>query len=99
MDKKKIFVGNLPWSIDSAGLGDLFSTYGKIVDAVIISNKMTGQSRGFGFVTFETEEAAEKAIAEMNNKDIEGRNIVVNIAKKREERTSSSNRGGYRKRY
>jgi len=98
MDKKKIFVGNLPWSIDSASLGDLFSAYGKIVDAVIISNRMTGRSRGFGFVTFETEEAAEKAVAEMNNKDIEGRSIVVNIAKKREER-SNTDRGGYRKRY
>jgi len=98
MDKKKIFVGNLPWSIDSAGLGDLFSSFGKIVDAVIISDRMTGRSRGFGFVTFETEEAAEKAVAEMNNKDIDGRNIVVNVAKKREER-SNSDRGGYRKRY
>lgn len=92
MDKKKLFVGSLPWSMSGQSLQDLFSSYGDIVEAIIISDSMSGRSKGFGFVTFATEEAAQKAQSEMDGKDIEGRKIVVNFAKPREER---SDRGGY----
>lgn len=86
MDKKKLFVGGLPWSMSGHSLKDLFAQYGEIIDAVIISDRATGRSKGFGFVTFAKEEDAEKARQEMSGKDIEGRNIIVNTAKPREEK-------------
>ena len=85
MDPKKIFVGSLPWSIASEGLRELFAEFGDIVDAVVITNRDTGQSKGFGFVTFATEDSAQKAL-EKNGAEVEGRTIVVNIAKPKEER-------------
>lgn len=91
MDNKKLYVGNLPWSMSGDSLRDLFSEFGEVVEAVIISDRMTGRSKGFGFVTFATEEAAKAATEAMNEKDLEGRKIVVNVAKPREERT-----GGFR---
>lgn len=81
MDNKKLFVGNLPWSLSSHSLKELFAAFGEIVDSVIISDRATGRSKGFGFVTFADEESAKKAEAEMNGKEIEGRAIVVNVAK------------------
>ena len=92
MDKKKLYVGNLPWSIEDAGLKDLFAQYGEVVEAVVIKDRYSGRSKGFGFVTFATEEAAAQAEAEMAGKDMEGRKIVVNVAKPRENRTGG---GGY----
>ena len=91
MDKKKLFVGNLPWSVNNDSLREMFAAYGEVVEAVIISDRYTGRSKGFGFVTFANEADAEKAAAEMANKEIEGRKIVVNVAKPREDR---GNRGG-----
>lgn len=95
MDQKKIFVGSLPWAITSDMLRDLFAEYGEIVDAVVISDRMTGRSKGFGFVTFATEESAQKSL-EKNGQDVEGRAIVVNIAKPREERPRRDFGGGGR---
>jgi RNA recognition motif-containing protein len=86
MDKKKLFIGSLPWSINTDGLKELFAPYGEIVDAVVILDRATGRSRGFGFVTFAKEEDAEKAKSEMNGKDVEGRAIIVNTARQREDR-------------
>ena len=83
---KKIYVGNLPFSITLDRLKELFSPYGQIEDAIVMANKFTGISRGFGFVTFVNDGDAEKAIAEMNNKNIEGRELKVNEAKPLEER-------------
>lgn len=94
MDKKKLYVGNLPWSIEDAGLKDLFAQYGEVVEAVVIKDKYSGRSKGFGFVTFGTEEAASAAEAAMNGKDIEGRAMVVNVARPREERPRGGG-GGY----
>lgn len=93
MDKKKLYVGNLPWSMDDAKLRDLFAAYGEITEAVIIKDRYSGRSKGFGFVTFATEEAAAQAEAEVNGKDLEGRKAVVNVAKPREERPRTG--GGY----
>ena len=81
---KKLFVGNLPYSITDQKLEELFSAYNPI-SANVIMDKMTHRSRGFGFV--EVEDAnAEGAIAEMNGKDLDGRALVVNEARPREER-------------
>lgn len=93
MDKKKLYVGNLPWSMTNDGLKELFASYGEVVEAVVITDRMSGRSKGFGFVTFADEAAAEKAAAEMSGKTVEERQIVVNVARPREERPAG---GGYR---
>lgn len=99
MDKKKLYVGNLPWTLTNDTLKDLFTAMGEITEAVIITDRMSGRSKGFGFVTFANEADAEKAVAEMNGKDIEGRKIVVNVARPREERPAGAGgfRGGFRR--
>jgi len=83
---KKIYVGNLPFSVTLERLKELFSPYGEIEDAIVMANKFTGRSRGFGFVTFVNDADADKALAEMNNKAIEGRELKVKEAKPLEER-------------
>ena len=82
----KVYVGNLPFSVDLDKLKELFSSYGEIEEAVVISDKFSGRSKGFGFVTFKDDAAAQKAIAEMNEKEIEGRNLKVNEARPMEPR-------------
>ena len=83
---KKIYVGNLPFSVTLERLKELFSPYGQIEDAIVMANKYTGRSRGFGFVTFANEADADKALAEMNNKNVEGRELKVKEARPLEER-------------
>ena len=80
-EKMKVYVGNLPFSVDDEGLKKLFDSYGEIEEANVIQNKFSGRSKGFGFVTFKNEENAKKAIEEMNEKEVEGRKLVVNEAK------------------
>lgn len=92
MDKKKLYVGNLPWSINDQSLKELFSQFGEVTEAVVISDRATGRSKGFGFVTFANEADAERAVAEMEGKEIENRKVIVNVARPREERP---NRGGF----
>jgi RNA recognition motif-containing protein len=77
----KVYVGNLPWSVDSNKLKDMFSVFGDVTEATVIMDKFSGRSKGFGFVTFANKEDAEKAISEMNEKEVEGRNLKVNEAK------------------
>jgi len=77
----KVYVGNLPYSIDEEKLKELFSSYGEVGEVTVIKDKFSGRSKGFGFVTLEDDEAAKKAIEEMNDKDIEGRKLKVNEAK------------------
>ena len=77
----KIFVGNLPFDFSNTEMKELFASYGEVTEATVIMNKMTGRSKGFGFVTFTSDEAAAKAIAEMNEKEVGGRKIQVNEAK------------------
>jgi cold-inducible RNA-binding protein len=95
MDKNKLFVGSLPWSVNNDSLRELFAQYGEITDAVVISDRDTGRSKGFGFVTFATEESAKNAL-EMDGKEVEGRTIVVNVAKPRENRGGGGG-GGFRR--
>ncbi|MGB9883130.1 MAG: RNA recognition motif domain-containing protein [Microgenomates group bacterium] len=97
MDKKKLYVGNLPWAINNDSLKELFVPYGEVVEAVVITDRMSGRSKGFGFVTFTDEEAAEKAASEMNGKTVSERQIVVNVARPREERPAGGFRGGFRR--
>jgi len=83
---KKIYVGNLPFSVTLERFKELFSPYGEIEDAIVMTNKFTGRSRGFGFITFVNEADAEKALAEMNNKKVEGRELKVKEARPLEEK-------------
>ena len=92
MDNKKLFVGNLPWGINNDSLRELFASVGEVVEAMVITDRMSGRSKGFGFVTFATEEAAQAAIQQLNEKEIEGRKIIVNVARPKEERRD----GGFR---
>ena len=77
----KIYVGNLPYNIGNKELAELFASYGEVAEATVIMDKFSGRSKGFGFVTINDDEAAAKAISEMNGKEIEGREIKVNEAK------------------
>jgi len=78
---KRIYVGNLPWGVDKAKFEELFSPFGEIEEALVISDKHTGRSRGFGFVTYKNDADADKAIEGMNEKEVEGRKIVVKEAR------------------
>lgn len=82
---KKLYVGNLPWSIDDAGLSGLFSKYPSVTSAFVLKDKMTNRSRGFGFVEFSDDGEADKAVTEMNDMDVEGRKLVVNQARPMED--------------
>ena len=77
----KVYVGNLPFSVDDNGLKQIFEPYGEIEEAIVITNKFSGKSKGFGFVTFKEDSDAKKAISEMNSKEVEGRPLRVNEAK------------------
>lgn len=83
----KIYVGNLPWSIDENGLKDLFSSY-PVDEVSLIKDKFSGRSKGFGFVTISNDEDAQKAISEFGDKEIEGRKLKVSEAKPMEARSS-----------
>ena len=76
----KLYVGNLPWSIDENGLKELFADY-TVEEVNLIKDRYSGRSKGFGFVTIADDEAAAKAISEMNEKEIEGRKLTVSEAK------------------
>jgi len=77
----KVYVGNLPYKVDDRALKEMFSEYGEVTEAVVISDKYSGRSKGFGFVTFANDEDAKKAIEAMNGKDMEGRELKVNEAR------------------
>jgi cold-inducible RNA-binding protein len=82
----KVYVGNLPFSVDQAALKGMFEEFGEITEAVVISDKFSGRSKGFGFVTFASDEEAQKAVAAMNEKEVEGRALKVNEARPMEPR-------------
>lgn len=78
---KRLYVGNLPFSVNSEKLKEIFSVYGNIEEATVVSFKDSGKSKGFGFVTLSDDAQGEKAKTEMNGKEVEGRKIFVNEAK------------------
>ena len=96
---KKLYVGNLSYNTNQQTLGDLFAQAGTVVSSAVIMDKMTGRSKGFGFVEMTTEEEAQKAIEMFNGKDVDGRNLTVNEAKPMEPRTGDrgGDRGGDRR--
>lgn len=81
----KIYVGNLPFSVDEAGLKELFASYNP-EEVNLIQDNYSGRSKGFGFVTIPDDEAAKKAISDMHEKEVEGRKLTVNEAKPKEDR-------------
>lgn len=93
---KRLYVGGLPYSIDNAQLEEIFGKIGKVVSAIVIMDRNTGQSKGFGFVEMENDADADKAITELNGKKLadSDRTIMVNVARPREERPRFDNRGG-----
>ncbi len=93
---KKLFVGSLAWATDSSGLRAAFERFGDIEEAQVISDRETGRSRGFGFVTFTEEGVTQNAISEMNGSDLDGRPIVVNEARDQAPRSGGGGGGGYR---
>jgi RNA recognition motif-containing protein len=82
----KLYVGNLPYSTKDDSLAALFAAYGEVVSSSIISDRNTGRSKGFGFVELADDSAAQAAIKDMNGKEIEGRKIIVSVARPMEER-------------
>ena len=90
-----IYVGNLPYSVNADELRNVFTAYGEVADAKVISDKYSGRSKGFGFVQMPNENQAEQAIEQLNDSDLHGRNIKVNQARPRQ----NNDRGGRRDRY
>ena len=86
MQKNKLFVGSLPYSMRDEDLEKLFAEHGKVTSAVVIMDRATNRSKGFGFVEFETDEEAQAAQKALHESEVEGRKIVVNEARPREER-------------
>jgi len=84
---QKIYVGNLNYATTEEGLSNLFGAYGEVVSAAVIKDKFTNRSKGFGFVEMADESAAQNAIAELNEKEFEGRRLRVNVAQEKPRRT------------
>jgi RNA recognition motif-containing protein len=82
----KLYVGNLAFETTANDLQDLFEQQGQVTEVNLINDRMTGRSRGFGFVTMANKEAAQTAIAAVNGKQLHGRTLTVNEARAREER-------------
>lgn len=91
--EKKLYVGGLSYTTTETGLRDAFSQAGEVVSATVITDKMSGRSRGFGFVEMATEEDAQKAIEMWNGKELDGRTLMVNEAKPMADRPRRS--GGF----
>ena len=89
--KKRIYVGNLSYSTTGEQLNEMFSAHGEVVEANLITDRNTGNSKGFGFIEMASEEDVAKAIEALNESEVDGRTIVVNEAK---ERVSRPARGG-----
>ena len=86
MNSKKLYVGGLPYSISDTQLEELFSAHGTVESARVITDRMTGRSRGFGFVEMANQNEAEAAMTELNGSQLEGRTLTVNEARQKENR-------------
>lgn len=92
----KLFVGGLAWATTDEGLKTAFGAFGEVVDAKVITDRETGRSRGFGFVTFADDQAGEDAIAGMDGRELDGRTVNVNEARERAPRGGGGGGGGFR---
>lgn len=90
----KLYVGGLAYSVTDEELEQAFAEQGQVLSAVVIKDKFSGQSKGFGFVEMSDEKAGQSAIDNMNGKEIKGRTVTVNQARPREDRGPRDNRGG-----
>ena len=96
---KKLYVGGLSWNTDESGLRATFEQYGELDEVKIISDRNTGRSRGFGFVTFADRDSADQAISALDGQQLDGRSITVNEARERGDSRGGGGgggRGGYR---
>ncbi len=91
-----IYVGNLSWSMSDGDLSNLFTQFGSVTSAKILKDKVSGRSKGFGFVEMETDEEANNAIANLNETEIQGRKIIVNQSQPRP--AGEGGGGGFKKR-
>jgi RNA recognition motif-containing protein len=91
----KLYVGNLGYSVDSKALERLFSNHGSVESAAVITDRGTGQSKGFGFVEMGSKDSAQAAISALNGTEHDGRALTVNLARPREERPRGGNSGGW----
>jgi RNA recognition motif-containing protein len=93
---KRLYVGNLSYSVDSSSLEQMFAQYGTVTSAEVISDRESGRSKGFGFIEMGSDDEAQAAITGLNGKEEGGRTLTVNEAKPREERSGGGGgRGGY----
>ena len=92
---QKLFVGGLSFNTTSDSLREFFSQSGAVVSANVITDQFSGRSKGFGFVEMESSEQAQHAIAQLNGRELDGRQITVEIAKPKTEGRRDSGRGGY----
>jgi len=83
---KKLFVGNIDWNATDADLSELFAQHGAVEEAVIVKDKFSGRSKGFGFVTFTNDDDADKALSELNGYELKGRALAVKVANPPSER-------------
>lgn len=93
----KLFVGGLPYSVTSQSLEDLFKKFGQVNSAIIITDKFSGQSKGFGFIEMANDIEAQKAISELNGTSLENRTLGVSVARPREDKRSNDSRSFYHK--
>lgn len=92
-----IYVGNLPYNVVEEDLREIFEEYGEVASVKIISDKLTGRSKGFGFVEMDEDKEAKKAIEELNNAELSGRNIKVNESRPKTNDTRGGGGGGNRR--
>jgi len=91
----KLYVGNLSYETTENSLQEAFASHGTVLETHLMVDRETGRARGFGFVTMNTDEEAQKAIAGLNDSSLHGRNITVNVARPKTERAGSSSSRGY----
>lgn len=98
VNSKKLFVGNLSWNLTSDDLREVFGEFGTVEEAIVLTDKFSGRSKGFGFVTMSSEEEAQAAIEGLHQKEVDGRSMVVNVAQpprpREERRFNDRPRGG-----
>ena len=93
-----IYVGNLSWNLKDQDLSNLFTPFGEVTSAKIVTDKFTQRSKGFGFVEMANDEQAQAAIAQLNGSEVDGRNLVVNESRPKEGGSGAGGGGGFKKR-
>ena len=95
MSENKIYVGNLTYEVTTDDIENLFNKFDGFVKAIVITDRDSGRSKGFGFVEYDNGESVKKAIEELNGTDLQGRALNVNEARAKEDKTRGGGRGGY----